>query len=274
MKKMKFSVLMSVYKNEQPSYLETAIDSVYNQTLMPNEVILVEDGILSKNLEKIVKKCENKYSNLRVIRFKNNRGLGPALNDGINECKYDYIARMDTDDVCVNTRFEKQIKYLYDNPNVDIVGTNMIEYDSNMEKEISEKIVPENDSEIKKYAKKRNPMNHPTVIYKKKKILEVNGYDDYPYFEDYYLWSKMIKKGCTFHNIQENLYCFRGGMSMIKRRGGKKYLLCIKKFEKALLELKIINKSEYIKNLIIRYIFALIPNNTRRVLYSKILRKK
>ena len=270
--KNKFSVLMSIYKKEKKEYLELAINSIYNQTLKPDEVVLVEDGKLPKELEEMVIKLEKKYDNLKVVRFEKNRGLGPALNDGIKECKYEYIARMDTDDICKQNRFEEQIKYLSENPNVDVVGSNMIEYDSDMNKVVSKKMVPMNHDEIEKYIKKRNPMNHPTVVYKKTKVLESNGYENYPYFEDYYLWAKMIKNGCVFHNIQKDLYDFRAGSSMIKRRGGKHYLPCIRKLERGLLNLKIINKKKYYINLLVRSICALIPTKIRELLYRKALR--
>ena len=216
MKKIKFSVLMSVYKNENPLFFKEAIDSVLNQTYKPSEIVLVEDGKLPKKLESIIQEYESKYNFLRVVRFSKNRGLGPALNDGIKECKYDYIARVDTDDICRKNRFEVQMNYLIEHPNVDIVGSNMNEYDETMKNVISKKIVPETHEEISKYLKKRNPMNHPTVIYKKNKVLEVKSYEDYPYFEDYYLWAKMMKNGCIFYNIQDALYDFRGGSSMIQ----------------------------------------------------------
>ena len=138
---------------------------------------------------------------------------------------------------------------------------------------VSQKIVPQTSDEIRKYLKNRNPMNHPTVIYKKEKVLEVNSYEDYPLFEDYYLWAKMIKNGSNFYNIQENLYRFRAGSSMIKRRGGKSYLNNIKKLEKGLLDLNIINKREYTLNIIKRYFIAIMPNSFRKIFYKVFLRK-
>lgn len=271
---IKFSVLMSIYYKEKPEYLSLALNSVFNQTLKATEVVLVEDGKLTNELESVISNYENKYKELKVIKFEKNRGLGPALNDGIRACKYNYIARVDTDDVCRNDRFEIQIRYLSENPCIDIIGSNMTEYDAEMKNIVSKKVVPENHEEIKKYLKKRNPMNHPTVIYKKDKVLEANSYEDYPYFEDYYLWAKMMKNGCKFYNIQDELYNFRAGSSMIQRRGGKKYLQCILKFEKALLNLKLINKFTYYNNIMKRWIVALLPNSFREKIYHVFLRKK
>ncbi len=272
-KKVEFSVLMSVYKKENPDYLRVALDSVFNQTFKSNDVVLIEDGELTTELEEVITEYEKKYKELNVIRFKNNRGLGPALNDGIVRCKNNYVARVDTDDECEKNRFECQIKYLINNPEVDVVGCNMNEYDADLKNVISIKSVPEHHNDIKKYLKKRNPINHPTVMYKRDKVLEVKGYEDYKYFEDYYLWAKMMKNGCIFYNIQENLYKFRAGSSMFQRRGGIKYLRCISNFEKGLYDLKIINRFEQYCNLLSRFAISLCPNFVREGIYKKMLRR-
>ena len=272
MKEIKFSVLMSVYYKEKPEYLKAAIDSVLEQTLPANEIVLVEDGPLTEELYEVIEYYKNNYDFFKVVKLEKNVGLGNALNIGLKNCSYDYVARMDTDDICLPNRFEVQINYLKENPNIDIIGSNMIEYDEEMKNVVSKKIVPETHIEIIKYSKSRNPMNHPTIVYKKNKVLEVNSYEDYLYFEDYYLWAKMIKNGCVFYNIQKELYKFRAGSSMFKRRGGLKYLKCIKKMEKGLLNLGLINKIEYYKNILIRYFISLSPNFIRTFFYKILLR--
>lgn len=272
MSKIKFSVLMSVYKNDNPEYVEVAINSLINQTLKPNQIVIMVDGPISSELDNVLKKYKN--NQLFDIYYRNvNKGLGITLNEGLRKCKYSYVARMDADDESENDRFEKQINYLSEHLDIDCIGSNMNEYDEKMDKIVSQKLVPQTSDEIKKYLKKRNPMNHPTVIYKKEKVLEVNSYEDYPFFEDYYLWAKMIKNGSNFYNIQENLYRFRAGSSMIKRRGGKSYLNNIKKLEKGLLNLNIINKREYTSNIIKRYFIAIMPNSLRKIFYKVFLRK-
>lgn len=273
MKKIKFSVLMSVYKGDITENVKVAIDSLLNQTLVPNQIVIIADGPIPKDMKQLLKDYQN--NKLFNIYFrKNNLGLGLTLNEGLTKCKYDYVARMDADDESMPNRFEKQIGYLCEHTEVDCIGSNMIEYDEKMEKIISHKIVPKTCQEIYKYIKKRNPMNHPTVIYRKDKVLEVNSYEDYPYFEDYYLWAKMINNGSVFHNIQENLYKFRAGSSMIKRRGGKNYLLSIRKLERGLKKLGIINSWEYYLNIFVRYSVSLFPNRIREMFYKFILRKK
>lgn len=273
MSKIKFSVLMSIYFREKPEYLESALNSVFNQTIMPNEVVLVEDGSLTDDLDKMISNFEKKYSKiLKVVKYEKNRGLGIALHDGLLKCSNEIVFRMDTDDICDNTRFEKQLK-AFEEKNVDIVGSNIVEYDENMENITSYRNVPETDEEIKKRAKKRNPLNHMTVAYKKSAVIDAGNYQDMPYFEDYYLWCRMIQKGYRFYNVQENLVNVRGGNDMIKRRGGKKYVKPILRFEKAIKKIGLINSIEYLINSCERVVISLIPNNIRFMFYKKALRK-
>lgn len=272
MKKIKFSVLMSVYYKEKASYLDDALNSIFKQTLKPNEVVLVEDGPLNDELYEVIDKYKKKYKYFKTVRLKKNMGLGNALNEGLKHCTYEYVARMDTDDISLPNRFEKQIGYLEKHPEVDLIGSNIVEYDEDMINITGYRIVPESNDEIIKMMKKRNGMNHVTVIYKKDKVMKSGNYQDMPYFEDYFLWARLLKNNCKFYNAQENLVNVRCGDSMVKRRGGKKYLVYIKRFENKLLELEIINKKEYFKNIVARYIAALMPNKMRGLLYSFLLR--
>ena len=270
---IKFSVLMSVYFKESPSYLEAALSSVFTQTVMPDEVVLVEDGPLTSELDETINKFENEYPNiLKVVKFETNRGLGQALHDGLLECSNEIVFRMDTDDIAHKDRFEKQFK-IFKEKNVDAVGSNITEYDETMTTETSKRVVPELDKDIKTMAKARNPINHMTIGFKKQSVIESGNYLDMMYFEDYYLWVRMMSKGYKFYNIQEELIDVRGGNDMIKRRGGKKYIKPIINFEKAILKLGYISKFEFFKNVIQRVIVSLIPNSFRFFVYKKILRK-
>ena len=245
---IKFSVLMSVYFKESPSYLEAALSSVFTQTVMPDEVVLVEDGPLTSELDETINKFEQEYPTiLKLVKFETNRGLGQALHDGLLECSNEIVFRMDTDDIAHKNRFEKQLK-IFKEKNVDAVGSNITEFDESMTNITSHRIVPEQDEDIKKMAKFRNPINHMTIAFKKQAVIDSGNYLDMMYFEDYYLWVRMMSKGYTFYNIQEELIDVRGGNDMIKRRGGKKYIKPIINFEKAILKLGYISKFEYLKN--------------------------
>lgn len=274
MKKIKFSVLMSVYKNDKTEYVKIALNSILNQTLKPDQYVIMIDGPIDDDLKKLLLKYEKENDIVELHFRKENKGLGITLNEGLNYCKYDYVARMDADDISEINRFEKQIEYMENNIDISVLGCSIAEYDEKMKSIISYREVPKSYSEIKEYIKKRNPLNHPTVIFKKNDILSVGSYEDYPLFEDYYLWAKLVAKGYIINNIDVPLYKFRGGNSMYGRRGGIKYLKNIKKMERGLLDLKIINKFEYWKNIIIRYTGALIPNWLRILIYKILLRKQ
>lgn len=273
MKKIKFSVLMSVYKNDKSEDVKDAIDSLLNQTLLPNQIVILEDGKVSKKLDDLLENYSKKHKIIEIYKRKQNLGLGLTLNEGLNYCKYDYVARMDADDYSYPNRFEEEIRYLESHPDIDVVGCNIDEYDENLSKKLAVRVVPEFDKKIKKYMKKRNGVNHVTVIYKKQSVLNAGSYEDCLYFEDYYLWCKMIKNGCKFYNIQESLMKIRAGFDMAKRRGGLSYSKYIINFENKIYKIGIINKFEYIFNLFIRLSVANIPNSFRTILYKKQLRK-
>lgn len=274
MKKVKFSVLMAVYYKEKPENLKLAFDSIINQTLEPNEIVLVEDGPLTQELENLISKYEKKITYLKIIKLEKNLGLGKALNEGLKYCSYEYVARMDSDDISYKNRFEKQINFLKENSSVDIVGSNIIEFDDETGIDISVRKVPLEMNQIISCLKKRNPMNHVTVIFKKKSIENVGGYKHCPYFEDYYLWARMLKNNCLFSNINENLVRVRAGLSMSNRRGNFNYIKCIIFFEKKLYKLGSINLFELIYNIFLRSLVSIIPNNLRYSFYQKKLREK
>lgn len=271
-KGIKFSVLMSVYAKENPKYLEEALNSVFNQTLKPSEVVLVEDGSLTQELESIIIAFEKKYKELRVIRFKKNRGLGPALNDGLKECKYDYIARMDTDDICRKDRFEKQINYLIKHPKIDVLGSNIYEFKESIKEDMRIKKMPTGEK-IKSYIKKRNPLNHMTVCFKKKSVIDCGSYKSMLYLEDYYLWVRMFVKGKVIENINDELVYARVGNGFEKRRGNKKQIEGWKKLQKFMLQEKVITRLQFLFNMLRMYLMVFCPNFLRILAYKYILRK-
>lgn len=269
---MNFTVLLSLYYKEQPSFLVQCFDSLFYQTLQPNEIILVKDGPLTPELDNIVAEYEKRYPIIKVVPLEKNSGLGNALNEGLKHCSYDLIARMDTDDIAYPTRFEKQVKFMTNNPDIDACSSWIDEFVDSTDNIISTKKLPEINEEIKKYAKHRSPLNHPAVIYRKKAVMEVNGYSGFP--EDYYLWVKMIMNGSKMYNIQESLLYFRYSPDMIKRRGGWKYAKDDIKSQKQFYKMGFIGIATLIYNIIIRVAVRLIPNVFRNFIYIKFLRKK
>lgn len=269
----KFSVLMSIYKNENPEYLKQALDSILNQTLMPDEILIVKDGILTTKLDKTLDEYAAKNKTIKFLEFEENRGLGLALRDGVLACKNEIIARMDTDDIAKPERFEKQIKYLKNNPQLSLLGTWITEFSDNANKSDTVTQLPCKDRDIKEFAKKRNPFRHMTVMFKRSAVIDSGNYRDFLWFEDYDLWVRMLQKGYVAANINEFLVNVRADKDMFNRRGGVKYLQQELKFEKFLLDINYINRIEFIQNISIRTIIRIIPNKIRTIIYKKMLRK-
>ena len=272
---LKFSVLMSVYKNDKEEYLKLALDSIINQTVKPSEIVLVEDGPIPENIENLIKEYEKNIAFLKVIRLKENGGLGNALNVGLENCSYDIVARMDADDISVTDRFEKQIVEFEKDNTLSIVGGYISEFINNLKESIGIRQVPLTHEEISNFIKGRNPFNHMTVMFKKQSVLEAGSYQDFHFLEDYYLWIRMFLKGYKMKNIDSVLVNARVGADMYKRRGGWKYYRSCRKLQKYLLNNKLISYPKYLKNIVIRFIMqVLMPNNIRGFIYKKFARKK
>lgn len=269
-----FSVLLSVYRKEQPAYLRQSLDSIFTQTLLPDEVVLVKDGPLTDTLDEVVEEYCRKYSVIKVVPLSENQGLGRALNEGLKHCSYDLVARMDTDDVAKPERFEKQIAVFCAHPEVDVVGAWIDEFEGNIGNVISVRKLPEIHEEIVRFARKRNPINHPVVMFRKSSVEAVGGYQHFPLFEDYYLWVRMLIDGAQFYNIPESLLYFRFSSDMFKRRGGRKYAKDEYRFQYMLWKQGFIRFTCFIQNVCLRFIVRIIPNKLRRFLYKKALRNK
>ena len=271
MKNVKFSVLMSVYYKENPQFLKESLESVFNQTLKATEVILVEDGKLTKELDNVIKNFEKKYKIFKVIKFAENRGLGFALNDGLKCCNYDLVFRMDSDDICAKDRFERQYYYMENHPNIDVLGSNIYEFKNNVNEKMRLKKMPRGEK-INSYILKRNPINHMTACFRKSSVLECGSYEPMMYLEDYYLWVKMFVKGKKIDNLDEELVYARIGNGFEKRRGNKKQIKSWKKLQLYMLNNKLITKKMYYINILNMYFMVFCPTSIRKLVYKYILR--
>lgn len=273
---LKFSVLISVYYKEIPEYLDLSLESITDkQILKPDEIVLVKDGPLTKGLDKIIEKYTNKYPKLfKIISLEKNYGLGKALNIGLENCSYELVARMDGDDISKPERFKEQIEIFKNNPDLDICGSWIDEFQMENEKIEIQSIrkVPEINNEIYEKLKYICAFNHPTVMYKKSKIIKAGSYLQTFALEDYYLWVRLALNKCKMYNIQKSLIYFRITDGTAKRRGGIKLLKSDLRFQRYLLKEKFINKREYLKNIIVYGIYRIIPWKIREVLQKKIMR--
>lgn len=268
-----FSVLLSLYKKEDPEYLKEALDSIFAQTVKSDDVVLIEDGRLPEDLETVVCKYESRYPVLHVVRFEKNRGLGVALNEGLKYCKHDIIARGDTDDINHPDRFERELKILLEHPEYDLISAWIDEFVDNPKQIHSQRRLPEKPEDIYKYGKHRCPVNHPVAMYRKKAVEKVGGYQTDLFPEDYYLWMKMLKTGCKFYNIQDSLLYFRYNPDTIKKRGGWRYAVDEAKTQwKAYHQLHYLSIADFCFNVSIRFTTRIFPNKLRQFIYA-IIRK-
>lgn len=273
---MKFSILLSLYYKESPLALDQCFFSIWKeQTIHPNEIVLVLDGSIGEELNQCVLKWQKIIGeSLKVIPLSQNVGLGKALNEGLKSCSNEWVFRMDTDDICVEKRFEYQLQFIKNNPNVVLFGGQILEFDKNVNDANKLKPVPEEYSDILTFSKKRNPFNHMTVAYKKSIILSLHGYQHHLFMEDYNLWLRVISKGYEVANLSQVLVYARVGNGMHARRRGSEYI----KSEKQLLDLKIALKTQSLISayvtFILRSFFRFLPSNLLGFVYNNLLRKK
>ena len=269
-----FSVCTSVYKNDNPEFVKVALDSIATeQTLCPSEVVLVVDGPVPDPLSDVIKSYESSEV-FHVIRLSENKGLGNALKLGVENAKYPIIARMDSDDISAPDRFEKQLKYLEEHQDCDIVGGQMTEFIDEPENIVGRRDVPLTNEDIYKYMKSRCGLNHVTVMFRKDAVLKAGNYHDWFWNEDYYLWVRMMLAGCKFANLPDVLVNVRSGKDQYARRGGMKYFKSEEGIQRLMLKNHLVSFPRYLFNVSARLVVqVLMPNWLRGFVFQKLFRK-
>lgn len=215
---VKFSVVIPVYAKDRAEWFEQAIESVLGQTVPSDNIIIVADGPLTEELENTLGKYAA-HDTVSIVRIEKNQGLSNALNIGINNAKHDLIARMDSDDIAVKERFELQVAAFLKNKKLGILGGQIAEFIDNPEEIVSYRKVPVEYDEIKTFARRRSPFNHPTVMYKKSVIQSLGGYDVTAIrIEDYDLWLRALSNGVVCANVDEVLINYRSTVDAMQRR--------------------------------------------------------
>lgn len=274
MDELRFSVLMSVYSKEQPVFFDTALDSILvHQTRVPDEFVLVCDGPLTEGLDAVIKKYQSCFSDiLKVFRLETNSGLGHALNYGLEKCSFPWVARADSDDICAENRFEKQLGFLQKHPGIDILSSYIDEFREDPRSPERVKFMPTDHDRIVKMAKSRNPINHMAVVFRKSVILEAGSYLPLPYVEDYYLWVRTIAQGAKLANVGEVLVHARIGNGMETRRGNPKQISGWRTINLFMLKIRLINLFDYARNMCVVFFFVHFSVKTKQFLYRYILR--
>lgn len=267
------SVLMSIYIKEKPEYFIEAMESTINQTVKPEEILLVEDGPLTDELYEIIQQYKEKLGEqLTVISLEENQGLGTALAIGVEKCRNSLIARMDTDDIMVESRLEVQYQEFLKNDKLTILGSNIIEFEGTPDNELARKLMPETNEAIRAYSKRRNPFNHMTIMFKKEAVIAVGNYQPLPGFEDYYLWVRLLKENSVSLNLQQTLVYARTGAEMYSRRGGVSYLIPGLKARWIIYKKGLGKINDFLFVSLVHTIISLMPNKLRGSFYKKQLR--
>ena len=272
----KFSVLMPIYIHEKDDELRAAIDSVINQTLMPDEILIIADKEIPQNTRDILEEYKSKYPEIfNPVILDEPANLGKALQIGVNIAKYPIIARMDADDIARNDRFEKQIAYLQQHPELDLVGSWITEFEGKPENIYAKRELPTEPNEIYNFCKFRSPLNHMTVMYKKESVLKAGNYTARKRMEDYELWAVMLYQGCKFANIPEYLVNARAGRDLIKRRSGlDEFFQYEFTLFKEFYDWGFINFREFFKAVSTKFLLRAIPGWLRAFVYNNFLHKK
>lgn len=268
-----FSVLMSVYEGDTPEHFQTALESVFEQTVEPTEVVVVTDGPLTAELEGVLESFEQKYpEQLTVHSVSENQGLGVALREGVKACSYDLVARMDADDISVPNRFEQQLAYLEANPEVDVVGGHVGEFTDDPDRIEQIREVPTTREAVRAKSRFRCPANHPTVMFRRDSVLCAGNYRSYRSMQDYELWMRMLSQGYEIANLDTVLVKFRTEGSLDERRGGWDYAKTELSIFREFYRMGAISLPVLLVNIGIRLPVRLLPDPVRALVYKHILR--
>lgn len=267
-----FSLLMSTYQGDDPAHLQAALKSVCASTVQPAELIMVLDGPVKASVEHVISSYQQVLP-IRLLPLENNQGLGRALAQGLAICKHELVARFDTDDLCMPERFEKQLNFMLHHPAIDACSSPVLEFQGTPETSaLCLKTVPSGPEAVAHYARRRNPLNHMAVMFRKTPVLQAGNYQDERYFEDYALWARMLVRGAQLDNLSEPTVWVRAGNDMIARRGGWAYARHEWRVQKKFRESGFISTPELLRNLLIRMPVRLLPASLRSWIYANKLR--
>jgi amylovoran biosynthesis glycosyltransferase AmsE len=264
---MSFTILMSVYHKEKPHYLNDCLQSLLVQSRKADKVVLVEDGAISKYLKEVIEKYRSPL-NIQSVILDNNYGLATALNEGLMFCDSELVVRMDSDDISLPYRCERQIEYMSENPNISVSSAYIEEVDE-MDNVTGYRVLPLDNESIRKFAIKRNPISHPCSVFRRSDVLSVGGYPLLRTSQDYALWSVMMVNGFKFGNIDEVLLKMRTGSVFYRRRGYQylKHEIELLRFQR---DINFLTPLDYCINLAYRSVLRLSPAFVKDILYKKL----
>lgn len=266
---MDYSVLMSVYHKEKASNLKAAMDSIWNQTVPTDDFVLVCDGPLNEELDTIIVLMQESHPELNVVRLAQNQGLGNALNTGLAHCRHDIVCRMDSDDVSMPYRCELQTSVFEQHPEIGLCSGTVLEFIDDINETTGRRSTAQTDADIRRFSRKRNPMNHPAVMFRKQAVEAAGGYTEkFHLFEDYHLWVRMLQNGVAACNTEEPLVYMRTGRDMYMRRGGREYARDMLRFHRWLRRTHWSTATDYVIGALPHAIICVLPNGVRKAVYN------
>ncbi len=270
----RFSLLMSVWAGDDPAYLLAAFRSVvHDQTMPPDDVVLVQDGPVPTALaDMITGLIHESPVPTTLLALEANVGLGTALDQGLAACAHDIVARMDADDIALPHRFETQVPLVSDG--VDLVGSALLEFGTGPKDIVGERVPPTDPEEIVRYARFHQPFNHPTVVYRRSAVLAAGGYRHLALMEDYLLFAKMIGQGATVGNVGEPLVLYRVGAGAYQRRGGVALLKSEIELQRTLHDMGFTSRAQFVRNIVVRGSYRLVPEPMRKAAYRRLIATK
>jgi len=266
------SVVLPTYGGDDPDALREAIESIVSQTRVPDELVIVRDGPVPEANQTILDNFESEYSFVQHVPLAENQGRALARKVGVERCQGDVVAMMDADDLCISRRLERQATYLQDNPEVDVVGAQLLEFDPENGEKLGVRTLPTDHKEIRDLAKSRSPVSQSTVMFRRSAALDAGNYRDVDRMEDYGLWVRMLANGARFANIPEVLVKARTGKKMYERRAGLEYAREELRLQREFIAVGFISPLQALRNVALRVPIRFVPNAIRAYVYETLFR--
>ena len=270
---MNYSVLLTVYKSDNPEYFRLSLESMLNQTVPSDDIVVVKDGPVPDTIQSIIDELSASHENIHPLQLEKNMGLGIALNEGLKVCKNELIARMDSDDISLPERCEKQLAMFETDSELDIVGCPVKEFVGTPDNVVGKRDVPLENEAIHKCNKRRDPFNHPTVMYRKSKVMKYGPYGDYRKNQDTDLWIKLLSNGCKGANCPEYLLMFRFDEGTYKKRKSWTNTKCLLDIRKKAWKSGYSTFWDYAFVAVAQTGIYILPEGFQKFVYTKILRK-
>ena len=267
------TVLMTAYSGTSVEELERSVASITGQTRPPEEFLVVVDGPVPAELEAAIDAAAAAHPSVRVERLPVNVGSGLASARGLELATGDYVARHDSDDVSLPQRLERQMAAVEER-GLDLVGAEMLEFEGSPDHVIGRRTAPTSHEAIVRRLRLNNPVNNPTALFRRELALEVGGYSDLRYMQDYDLFGRLLAGGARAENLPEPLVLFNAGDAMIGRRGGWRMVRNDLDVQRRLRDTGAFGNVLLARNMVVRAGFRAIPPVLLKKVYGAVFRRR